>query len=456
MSSRFKSYDPNQMLLFPPSLQDWLPEDHLSYFISDLVDELDLSGIEDTYDGSQGGQPAYHPGMMTKLLLYSYSVGAPSSRKIERRTYEDVPTRVLAAGNHPDHDTIANFRNRHLTALAGIFVNVLQVCQQAGLVKLGHVALDGTKIKANASKHKAMSYGRMKSKEKELEKEVKRLLKEASVTDEQEDATYGKGKRGDELPDELRFRTKRLEKIREAMSVLEEEARKEAQEKRYEQQEKKKQKKLEGKRRGRPPKPPSDIPENKKQYNFTDPESRIMKDGATKAFMQGFNAQTAVDGYRQVIVATGVTQQTTDHHQLEPMLKAIQENTGEKPKKMSLDAGYFSEDNVKILEDKKIDGYIATGKEKHSRKSGPCPRGRPPKDLTIKEQMERKLLTKKGKQEYSKRKEIAEAPFGQIKQGRGFRQFLLRGLEKVQKEWDLICLTHNILKVYRSGYAIKS
>jgi len=456
MATRFKEYNPDQMLLLPPALQHWLPEDHLAYFISDLVEELDLSEIKDSYDGRLGGQPPYHPCMMTKILLYSYSVGIPSSRKIEKRTHEDVATRVLAAGDHPDHDTIAAFRQQHLKPLSRIFIQVLRVCQQAGLVKLGHVALDGTKVKANASKHKAMSYGRMKSKEAELEREVERLLKEAEVTDELEDRTYGKSKRGDELPDELRFREKRLAKIREAKAVLEEEARQEAETKRKEQAEKAKQKESDGNRRGRPPKPPSGTPKDKKQYNFTDPESGIMKDGASKAFVQGYNAQIAVDGDSQVIVATGVTQQATDHHQLEPMVEKIKTNTGKKPKKMSGDTGYFSEDNVKKLEQEKIDGYIATGKEKHSRKAGPCPRGRPPKDLSVKERMERKLLTKKGKKEYSKRKEIVEAPFGQIKQGRGFRQFLLRGLDKVQGEWDLICLTHNILKLHRSGYILGS
>lgn len=456
MGTRYREYDPEQMLLLPPALQHWLPEDHLAYFISDLVDELDLSEIMDSYEGSKGGQPPYHPRMMVKILLYCYSVGVPSSRKIETRTHEDVATRVLAAGNNPDHDTIASFRRIHLKPLARIFIQVLAVCQEAGLVKLGHVALDGTKIKANASKHKAMSYGRMNSKEAELEREVERMLQEAEAVDEREDKTYGTGKRGDELPEDLRFREKRLAKIREAKAALEEQARQDAEEKRTEQQAKAAQRANDGKRGGRPPKPPSETPEDKKQYNFTDPESRIMKDGATKAFMQGYNAQIAVDGSSQVIVATGVTQQATDHHQLAPMVDKIKENTGRKPKKLSGDAGYFSEDNVKKLEAEQIDGYLAVGKEKHSRTAGPCPRGRPPKDLSIKEQMGRKLLTKKGRKEYGKRKEVAEAPFGQIKQGRGFRQFLLRGLEKVEAEWDLICLTHNILKLFRSGYSFGS
>ena len=202
---KYRDYQPNQMHLLPQSLNEWLPDDHLCYFISDLVDQLDLSAIYDSYDGSQGGQPPYHPLMMTKLLFYAYCAGVPSSRKMEKKTYEDVAFRIIAAGAHPDHDTISEFRHRHLKALAGLFVQVLQLCHQAGLVRLGHVSLDGTKVKANASKHKAMSYSRMKVRERELEKKVEELLKKAELVDADEDSRYGKGVRGDELPEELRF-----------------------------------------------------------------------------------------------------------------------------------------------------------------------------------------------------------------------------------------------------------
>jgi len=456
MASRFKEYEPDRILLFPPSLQDWLPEDHLSYFISDLVDELDLSEIRNAYDNSLGGQPPYHPRMMTKLLFYSYCVGEPSSRKIEKRSYEDIPTRMLAAGAHPDHDTIAHFRATHTPALSRLFVQVLSICQEAGLVKLGHVALDGTKIKANASKHKAMSYGRMQVKEQELQEEVDRLLSMAEAVDRQEDATYGAGTRGDELPEDLRFREKRLEKIREAQAVLEAAAAEKAEAKQQEID--RKNKELEQKhtqRRGRPPTPPSGIPDDTQQYNFTDPESRIMKDGASKSFMQAYNSHIAVDQSSQIIVAAAVTQDATDHHQLIPMVEQTISNTGSKPGKLTGDSGFYSDDNVAYLEEQKIDGYLAVGKEKHSKRSGPCPRGRPPQDLTVKERMGRKLMTLKGRAVYGKRKEIVEAPFGQIKERRGFRQFLRRGLEKANAEWNLICMTHNILKIFRSGYTVR-
>lgn len=457
MAARFKPYEPDRVLLFPPTLQDWLPEDHLCYFISDLVEELDLSAIRTVYDNSLGGQPPYHPSMMVKVLLYSYCVGVPSSRRIEKRTHEDVPTRMLAAGHHPDHDTIAQFRAMHMKALSRLFVQILSICQEAGLVKLGYVALDGTKIKANASKHKAMSYGRMAAKEQELEREVKRLLEEAAAIDKQEDAIYGAGKRGDELPEELRFRQKRRARIKEAQAALEAAAREDAEAQRQEIAEKEQELEQKGKkRRGRPPKPPTDIPEDHKQYNFTDPESRIMKDSASKSFMQAYNAQIVVDGESQIIIAASVTQEETDRRQLKPMVDQAISNTRAKPSKLGADAGYYSEENVGYLEAEQIDGYIAVGKEKHSKPAGGCPRGRPPGSLTAKERMARKLLTKKGKAEYAKRKEVAEAPFGQIKERRGFRQFLRRGLEKVQGEWDLICMTHNILKLFGSGYAVRS
>ena len=230
--TRFKPYTPGQLLLLPPDMRDWLPEDDLAYFIMDVVGQFDLSDIYQSYDGSKGGQPPFDPEMMTSLLLYAYCAGVPSSRKIEKATYERVPFRILTADQHPDHDTIAEFRKRHLEALVGLFVQVLRICQKAGLVKLGHVSLDGTKVKANTSKHKAMSYGRMEKKAQELEEEVKRLLSEAQATDDGEDDKYGKGKRGDELPKELRFKQSRLAKIKEAKAALEQEAKTNAEAKR--------------------------------------------------------------------------------------------------------------------------------------------------------------------------------------------------------------------------------
>jgi len=434
-SQRFRDYSPDQDFLLPPSLREWLPQDHLANFISDVVDTLDLSEIIDTYDNSQGGQASFHPVMMVKLMLYAYCVGVPSSRRIEKSTHEVIPFRVLSANQHPDHDTISEFRKRHLVALSHIFLQVLELCREAGLVKLGHVALDGTKVKANASKHKAMSYDRMQKKTDELKAEIARLLAEAEATDETEDVRYGRGKRGDELPEELRFRERRLRKIEEAKQALEEEARKEAEAKPS----------AAGK-----PEAATVRPKPKAQRNFTDADSRIMKDGATKAFEQAFNGQVAVDSEYQVIVAAGVTQECNDKRQVEPMVERMKANLdGLCPKQMTLDNGYYSDENVKFLRQEGIDAYIATGRLKHGEVPPPVPRGRIPKGLTTKERMARKLRTVKGRCTYAKRKEIAEPAIGQIKEARGFRRFLLRGLEKVDAEWLIICLTHNLLKLFR-------
>jgi len=449
----FKPYQPNQLLLLPPDMKQWLPADDLAYFIMDVVGELDLWAVYQSYDGTKGGQPPFAPKMMTALLLYAYCVGIPSSRKIEKATYHQVPFRVITADQHPDHDTIAEFRKRHLKALSGLFVQALQLCRKVGLVKLGHVSLDGTKVKANASKHKAMSYGQMEAKAEELEAEVKRLLTQAQSVDDAEDVKYGKGKRGDELPKELRFKQERLKKIKEAMKSLEAEAKAKADAKRKEIRLKEQALQSEGKKRkGKKPKEPSDKPEPKAQRNFTDPESRIMKDGASKSFEQAYNCQAAVDEEAQIIVATNVTQETNDKQQLKPVVEKIKKNTvGDKPKKASADSGYFSEKNVEYLEDESIDGYIATSRQKHSDPPECSACGRIPKNATKQERMARKLRTKKGRETYSKRKHIAEPVFGQIKEARGFRRFLLRGLENVSAEWDLICLTHNLLKLFRSG-----
>jgi transposase len=449
----FKPYQPNQLLLLPPDMRDWLPENDLVYFIMDVLNHLDLSVIYNSYDGTKGGQPPFDPRMMTGLLLYSYCVGLPSSRKIERATYYQVPFRVLTADQHPDHDTIASFRKLHLKPLSELFVQVLRLCRKVGLVKLGHVALDGTKVRANASKHKAMSYSHMEKKAEELEAEVRRLLQEAQAIDDAEDALYGKGKRGDELPEELRFKRKRLEKIKEAMESLEQEAKAESDAKRKEIAEKEQALKDEGeKRKGTKPKEPSDKPDPKAQRNFTDPESRIMKDGATKSFEQSYNCQAGVDEKSQIIMATGVTQEPNDKQQLEPLVEEIKKNTGGKtPGKISADNGYFSETNIEYLEQEKINGFIAVDRQKHGEVLQQAVCGRPPANATNKELMSRKLRTKKGRETYSKRKQIIEPVFGQIKEVRGFRRFLLRGLENVSGEWDLICLTHNLLKLFRSG-----
>jgi len=440
-AQRFREYNPDQDFLLPPSLREWLPSDHLANFISDVVDKLDLSEIVSDYDNSQGGQAPFHPVLMVKLILYAYCVGVPSSRRIEKSTYEVIPFRVLAANQYPDHDTIAEFRKRHLAALSRIFLQVLKLCQKAGLVKLGHVALDGTKVKANASKHKAMSYEHMQKKTGELEAEIARLMAEAETVDRAEDARYGKGKRGDELPEELRYRERRLAKIQEAKQALEEEARQEA------QAGQKAADKSKAASAGRV-KP-------KAQRNFTDPDSRIMRDGATKAYEQAFNGQVAVDSKYQIIVAAGVTPECNDKQQVEPMVERMKANLGGVcPKQMTMDNGYYSDDNVEFLKGAGIDAYIATGRLKHGEVPPPVPRGRIPKGLTEKERMARKLSTVKGRCIYAKRKEIDEPVIGQIKEARGFRRFLLRGLGKVDAEWLIICLTHNLLKLFRWSWRL--
>jgi len=333
-------------------------------------------------------------------------------------------------------------------------VQVLRICRKAGLAKLGHVALDGTKVRANASKHKAMSYRRMEETARRLEEEVRELLQRAERTDAEEDARYGAGRRGDELPEELRFKRSRLKKIQEAMAALEAEAQEEAEARREEIRRREQERERCGeKRRGPKPKDPSERPQEKAQRNFTDPDSRIMKDGATKSFEQCYNAQAAVDGDFQIIVAAEITQEANDKAQVAPMLEAIETNTGgEKPKRLSADSGYFSEANAEHLREEGVDAYVAAGRTKHGENPLPAvPRGRIPKDATAGERMKRKLRTIKGRATYSKRKAIVEPVFGQIKEIRGFRRFSFRGQEKVRAEWSLICLTHNLLKLFRNG-----
>jgi transposase len=449
---RFRPYEPDQLFLLPPDLKQWLPEDDLVYFIIDLVNELNLERIYELYDSSRGGQPAYNPRMMVGLLLYAYCIGMPSSRKIEQATYHSIPFRVLTANQHPDHDTIAEFRSRHLKALSQLFTQVLLLCRQAGLVKLGHVALDGTKVRANASKHKAMSYRRMQQKEAELKKQIDALLLQAEARDQKEDALYGKGRRADQLPEELRFAKTRLAKIREAKEALEQQARERAKTQQPAYKAKKKAWDNRSERRGgRPPKAPSDKPKAKTQRNFTDPDSRVMLDAGTKSFQQCYNCQAAVDDRAQVIVAAAVSQQPVDRQQMAPMIKKLSTNTaGQLPAKLSADNGYYSEANCQRLQTAGIDPYIATGRVSHSDPPAPAARGRTPKSASKTECMARKLKTIQGRKIYSRRKHIVEPVFGQIKEVRGFRRFSFRGLEKVKAEWDLICLTHNLLKLFRT------
>jgi len=455
----------NQTLLFPPSLHDWLPAGHLARFLVDVVSALDLSSIYKSYEEKDGrGQAAYAPEMMIRLLLYGYATGVYSSRKIQRRTYEEVAFRYLSGDQHPDHATIAEFRKRHLDALSGLFTQALLLCAEAGLVKLGHVAIDGTKIKANASKHKAMSYKRMNESEARLKQEIDALLAGAEKIDAEEDAQLGKDRQGDELPDELQRRESRLKKIQEAKAALEKAAREQAEQERSETEQKLAEREEEEqrtgrKKRGRKPKlpdPEQARPDDTAQRNFVDPESRIMPDGGNKgSFVQGYNAQIAVDSESQVIVAAEVTQETNDKKQLLPMIAQIVTNLDQKPEKISADTGYFSEANVTDESVKDVDLYVATDRDKHgSSEAASCEP--PPLGASPEQTMRSKLRTESGRAVYKMRKAIVEPVFGQIKELRGFRRFSLRGKQNVRREWRLVCAVSNLLKLFRSGWALET
>ena len=471
MSKRFRTCSLDQPLLLPPSLQDWLPEKHLARFIADVADGLDLSQILSEYARRDGrGMAGYHPLMMVRVLLYGYCIGVVSSRKLENATYHDVAFRYLSADEHPDHDTIAAFRQQHLQALAGLFVQALQLCEKAGLVKLGHVAIDGTKLKANASKHKAMSYDRMTEKEKQLREEVDKLLAQAAQVDAEEDAKYGKGKQADELPTELARRESRLKKIAEAKAALEQEAReralieKAAVEARLE--ERRQQEQESGKKIGgvppQVPDPEQAKPSPKAQRNFTDPDSRIMMDGATKSFTQAYNAQAAVDSHAQIIVAAALTQEANDKKQLVPMLVQVEQNMGRKPEQASADAGYFSEAAVTAEKVAGIDLLVPPERQKRNAvdqteqvkadvdTSAATPTQSTPPPKSAAETMRDKLQTAAGKAVYKMRKAVVEPVFGQLKAVRGLRGFSMRGMDKVSAEWQIMCLTHNLLKLFRA------
>ena len=419
----FRPYDQDSLLLMPPSLHDWVDPDGLPAFLSDLVDELDLAPFLAAHDEPRG-MPPYHPRLMLKVLLYGYATGVTSSRKIEERLASDVGFMFLAGQARPDHKTIAEFRRRHLAAFEGLFLTALQLCQAAGLAKLGRVAIDGTKLKANASRHKAMSYGRMAEREVALAAEVAAILAEAEAVDAAEDARYGDA-RGDELSPELRRRESRLARIREAKAALEAEARE---------------------RTGNP----DAVPDAKAQRNFSDPESRIML-SKPDGWIYGYNPQIAVDDGHQVIVATTLSADPTDTAALPALVDQIETNTGRRPRKLLADAGYASDDNLAHLEERGIDAYVATRRDRHGAKAPVAPRGRIPARLSRRERMARKLTTKRGKAEYRRRKAIVEPVFGQTKEARGFRRFRLRGRAKVTAEWHLVCAVHNLGKLFRSG-----
>jgi len=532
MSKKYEPWTPGQSLLFPPSPMDWLPADHLVYLLLDVVAELDLKDIEKPIQQKdpRGTRP-FNPRMMVALLLYGYCVGKTSSRKLERATCEDVAFRVLAGGQHPDHTVISEFRRVHLEALKGLFVQVLRLCQKAGLVKMGHVALDGTKLQANASKHKAMSYERMAKSEQELKAEIRKLMEEAERTDAEEDERHGKGKHGDELPEELTRRETRLKAIQRAKEALEAEAALTRAEELAKQAERAQQKAAEGGSKDKaeqraaeaaqvaakaeekaaswqesakreaeearaqaqtrkehcaaqaaeqaaaaanqhqervqqslrpesreaesPALPEHRVqadrdgnPQPSAQRNFTDPDSRIMKSGL--GFMQGYNSQIAVSEGHQIILAQAVTNQAPDVEHLAPMLHQVEKNCGQKPETLTADAGYWSEANADLCEEKGVEAFIATGRERHSEQSVPAGEAPPPAPVDVREPMRQKLRTEKGRKAYSRRKAVVEPVFGQIKEARGIRRFLLRGLDKVRGEWSLICTGHNLLKLLKS------
>jgi transposase len=421
MSKTFREWTPEQTVMFPPCAMDLVPKGHLAHLIRNVVsEELDLSEILDSYE-EERGYPPYHPVMMTAVLLYANAVGIYSSRRIARACEERVDFMAVTGMQKPDFRTISLFRLRHLEALKGLFKQVLKLCQKAGMVKLGHVAMDGTKIRANASPHKSMSYGRMKKAEEDLKAEVDRWFAEAERVDREEDELYGADKSGDELPEWVADKQKRLEKIRQAKAELEAEAKAELE-------------------RGRDPvknthkAKPTGVPSAKVQRNFTDPESRIMK--SSQGFVQGYNAQAAVDVDHQVIVAQSVVNTGSDAHQMIPLLEQIRSNLNQQAKEISADSGYCSELNLKALAKRRIRGYIATDRQNKDRKVG----------VWVK-RMRKRLRQGSWRSRYRLRKQTVEPVFGLIKQARGFRQFLLRGQKKVAAEWSLLCTAHNLLKL---------
>jgi transposase len=454
----FRPYDPEQVLLLAPVLSEWVPEGDLAHFVSDLVESgaLDLSAIYASYEDERG-YPPYDPRLMVKLLVYGYANGVVSSRKLERATYRDVAVRMLCADQHPDYRSIARFRARHLDALGELFVQTLRLCRQAELVGLGMLALDGTKLRANASRHKAMSYERMAKAEVQLEAEIAAiranvcaLFEEAEAVDAAEDERFGPDRRGDELPAELQRREQRLARIREAKQALEAEAAEREAARRGELE-------AEGKKPRRPPNGRDPFkPKPSAQRNFTDPHSKIMKT-ADGAYHQCYNGQAIVDSQAQVIVAAELSDQAPDMRQLEPALDQLTGNLdaigAELPAGATLtaDAGYFSEANIVITAAHQLDPHIATGRFKHSEPPPPAPRGPVAKTATAKQRMARKLRTKKGRATYARRKVIVEPVFGQIDTVQDGRRLLLRGKQAARDQWRFHCAVHNLLKLHRSG-----
>jgi transposase len=438
MSKTFRPWNVDQVWLFPPSVQDFVPAKHVAHFVRETVrGELDLAAILASY-GEERGYPPYHPAMMVALLLYGYSRGVYSSRQLERACEERVDFMAVTGMSRPDFRTIAEFRRRHLTALGGLFVQVLRLCREAGLVKLGHVALDGTKIKANASRHRAMSYGRMREAEAKLQAEVAGWFARAEAADVEEDGAHGSA-RGDELPDWVANKQQRLERLRAAKAALEAEAKAPpapADD--------------DGPGpstgmidHGKPKRAPDGGPPDRAQRNFTDPDSRILR--TADAIVQGYNAQIAVDGAHQIILAQRVQTNAADRGALVPLVKAIQHDLRARPKELSADAGYCDEANLAFLAKRRIAAYLAPGRTRHGT-GDPAGKRRTRKGSRV-AAMAIKLRRAGHRSRYRLRKQIVEPVFGHIKAARGLRQFFLRGLGKVRQEWAMICTAHNLLKL---------
>lgn len=451
MPLNFIPCDRSQVYLMPPSLEEWLSKDHLAWFVLDAVAQMDLGPFYAKRRADGWGRAAYPPSMMVPLLLYAYCLGERSSRKIERLCETDVAFRIVAANHVPDHATIARFRRDHLKELEALFVQILRLCSEAGLVKLGKVSIDGTKMKASA----ALAANRT---HEGVAKEIKKILAEAEAVDREEDGRYGK-KRGDELPEDMRNQKTRIARLKECKERLEKEAEQRAAEQQKKIDERAAKEEATGKKlRGRKPNEPDPTPSSKAKANVTDPESRIMK--TQKGYVQGYNAQAAVTG-DQIITAAEVTQQENDKRQLHPMLDKTEQNAAaaeveQKVAAALADAGYWSESNAEAARPDGPELLIATTKDHKQRKAAreaPPPSGRIPQDLSCRERMERKLLTKRGRELYKLRGRTVEPVFGQIKDARGCDRFLLRGLDGASLEWKLLCGTHNLLKLWRSGKA---
>ncbi len=435
MSTVFRPYAPEQSLLLPPDVREWLPEGHLAHHISDLVDGLDLTAFYAPYEGDGRRNAPYEPRMLVKVLIYAYATGVFSSRKIAKKLEEDVAFRVLAAGNFPQHRTICEFRRRHLADFKRLFVEVVGLARELGLAGLGKLSIDGTKVRANASKRKAMSYGRMQEEERRLVGEIEALLRSADATDVAEDVRLGREVRGDELPAELRRREDRLAAIRAAKARLEA-AQRAADDARGRQPGQTRNPKG-----GRPYKRAYGEPDEKAQSNFTDPESGIMKT-SNEGFQQCYNAQAAVDAEHQLVVATDVTANASDQGGLPVLLDQVEERFDTQPETVLADSGYCNERDLADLETRGVDGYVPAGRE------GKGGTGRDLEKHPATGRMVEKLSTPAGRAVYAERKWLSEAPYGWIKHVLGFQRFSLRGLAKVRGEWDLVCLAVNAKRLH--------